>query len=49
VIARAAVLGLHFGEIVFTAFVVALVFGWSLAPKLGERIGRALSRGDRDA
>ncbi len=38
-------LGLHFGDIVLTVIILAIVFGWSLVPRLGERIGRLLSRG----
>jgi Sec-independent protein translocase protein TatA len=43
------VLGLHFGDIVLIAIILFIVFGWSLVPKLGERIGRLLSRGGPDA
>ncbi len=41
-------LGLHFGDLVLTVAIVVIVFGWTLVPKLGERIGALLSRDDHD-
>lgn len=35
--------GLGRGEIILSAIIVALIFGWAWIPRLGERLGARLA------